>query len=154
MKAVTKIRDKWSRASQSRAIQFSSTNPPPHVQVISLSSAHHTDSDPSTCLMLVDKAALEASPCRIQLIADIFAHDFNNLLTVILGNLELIRIGELSGDDETERLQDAERACMIASSLVKNLQVLTSISASDEYMDSRATEIIGATLVKKGRIGI
>lgn len=48
------------------------------------------------------------------------AHDFNNLLTAILGNLSLAHL-ETVMDDIQDRLQDAEKACLQAQGLARQL---------------------------------
>ena len=49
------------------------------------------------------------------------AHDFNNLLTVVLGNLELVRGGDIEPDDAEELLASAEKAAKQAADLTKQM---------------------------------
>lgn len=49
------------------------------------------------------------------------AHDFNNLLTAIIGNLSLVKMYTRPDDKNYRRLEDAENACLRASSLTKQL---------------------------------
>jgi two-component system cell cycle sensor histidine kinase/response regulator CckA len=48
------------------------------------------------------------------------AHDFNNILTVILGNISLAGLGQKDSPNQ-ERLNDAEKACLQAQSLARQL---------------------------------
>jgi PAS domain S-box-containing protein len=49
------------------------------------------------------------------------AHDFNNLLTTIIGNISLVKMQTKPGGKCYERLEDAENACLRASTLTKQL---------------------------------
>jgi len=49
------------------------------------------------------------------------AHDFNNLLTVVLGNLELVRGGDLDEADHSELLASAEAAAKQAAELTRQM---------------------------------
>lgn len=49
------------------------------------------------------------------------AHDFNNLLTAIMGNLSLVKMHTRPDEKSYKRLEDAENACLRASSLTKQL---------------------------------
>lgn len=49
------------------------------------------------------------------------AHDFNNLLTTIIGNISLVKMQMSPGDKSYRRLEDAENACLRASTLTKQL---------------------------------
>ncbi|HMK65400.1 MAG TPA: PAS domain-containing protein [Thermodesulfobacteriota bacterium] len=47
------------------------------------------------------------------------AHDFNNLLTIVLGNLDLIEMFDLSGEEKMNSLKVAKKAIFEAQSLTK-----------------------------------
>lgn len=49
------------------------------------------------------------------------AHDFNNLLTAILGNVSLAKLGAEGSAVLTKNLEEAEKACIRASELTKQL---------------------------------
>jgi two-component system cell cycle sensor histidine kinase/response regulator CckA len=56
----------------------------------------------------------------IGILAGGIAHDFNNILTVILGNISLAML-DTEGTPAHERLIDAERACLHAQTLARQL---------------------------------
>lgn len=49
------------------------------------------------------------------------AHDFNNLLTTIVGNISLVKMQMAPNEKSYGRLEDAESACLRASTLTKQL---------------------------------
>ena len=49
------------------------------------------------------------------------AHDFNNLLTTIIGNISLVKMRTNPSEKNYKRLEDAENACLRASTLTKQL---------------------------------
>jgi PAS domain S-box-containing protein len=49
------------------------------------------------------------------------AHDFNNILTAILGNIALAKLHERTPEKVTNKLTEAERACLRAQSLTQQL---------------------------------
>jgi PAS domain S-box-containing protein len=49
------------------------------------------------------------------------AHDFNNILTAILGNIDLAGLDEEMGPQVRQRLTEAEKACLQAQSLSRQL---------------------------------
>lgn len=55
------------------------------------------------------------------LLAGGIAHDFNNILTAILGNISLAMMDFPPGDRRLERMLQAEKACMQAQSLARQL---------------------------------
>lgn len=57
----------------------------------------------------------------IGILAGGIAHDFNNLLTAILGNLSMVKMHLPPGDKNNQRLEDAEKACSLASALTSKL---------------------------------
>lgn len=49
------------------------------------------------------------------------AHDFNNLLTTIIGNISLVKMQMDPDEKSFRRMEDAENACLRASTLTKQL---------------------------------
>jgi PAS domain S-box-containing protein len=57
----------------------------------------------------------------VGILAGGIAHDFNNILTTIVGNISLTKMFVNSDKKATEILEDAERACLRAKDLTKQL---------------------------------
>ncbi len=76
---------------------------------------------------LTDQKRLEAEHVRTQKLESIgvlaggLAHDFNNLLTIILGNLDLVRLFAAPSPDVTEALDHAAEAALRAGDLTRQL---------------------------------
>lgn len=62
------------------------------------------------------------------------AHDFNNLLTVIIGNLDLRRSGDLSDEDHEELLGEVDAAARKASVLTAQLLSFSRRSPLEEQL--------------------
>jgi PAS domain S-box-containing protein len=71
---------------------------------------------------LVEEELLKAQKIEsVSILAGGIAHDFNNILTGILGNISLAKIYINSEDKVFKRLEDAEKACLRAQNLTKQL---------------------------------
>ncbi len=67
------------------------------------------------------------------------AHDFNNILTAILGNIGLAMLNRKLGEEEIERLLQAERACLRAQELSVQLMTFAKGGAPIKKVISLAT---------------
>jgi len=76
---------------------------------------------------LADEKKLEEEHVRTQKLESVgvlaggLAHDFNNLLTIILGNIDLVRLFAGSNPDVTEALDHAAEAALRAGDLTRQL---------------------------------
>ncbi|MBI5249579.1 MAG: PAS domain S-box protein [Desulfomonile tiedjei] len=62
----------------------------------------------------------------VGLLAGGIAHDFNNILTAIMGNISLAKVCTFPGDKIHERLSLAEKSCLRAQGLTKQLLTFSS----------------------------
>jgi PAS domain S-box-containing protein len=79
---------------------------------------------------MTEKRMLEAEAMKAQkidsisLLAGGIAHDFNNILTIVIGNLSLAMLGS-DNEEVRGQLRDAEKACMRARTLTRQLLIFT-----------------------------
>lgn len=64
------------------------------------------------------------------------AHDFNNLLSVILGNIEMIKVFEQGGEEINNSLEAAKKATLEARGLTQQLIVLSKGGGSNKRLTS------------------
>jgi len=79
-----------------------------------------------------EKAKLEAQLVQAQKMEAIgtlareIAHDFNNILTAIIGNISLAMLDSQMGEQSRENLDQAEKACLHAQNLSRQLLTFSS----------------------------
>jgi PAS domain S-box-containing protein len=90
----------------------------------------------------------------IGILAGGIAHDFNNLLTAILGNINLARLQSGPPEKLSRRLQDAEKAALMAKDLTQQLLTFSSgglpvkriVSIVDTIVDSTDFSLRGSNV--------
>lgn len=68
----------------------------------------------------------------LSVLAGGIAHDFNNLLTIVLGNMNIARMGMDSNDKSNKRLEEAEKAIERATGLTRQLLTFAKGGAPDK----------------------
>jgi signal transduction histidine kinase len=82
----------------------------------------------------------------IQILAGGIAHDFNNLLTIILGNIELLKIDDSLSLDAKNLLNDAEEASLNSRKLTNQLLTFTQAGVPVKKPISSLSEFIQHTV--------